>query len=179
MGDNNATFKAWGNAVGDLADRVNLPQRLLRFGITPLTRDNLRLVRPILQFHLNGITSRFYDFVQRFPEGKTILAKHDTVKLRHRQQSHWEMVFDCRFDHDYLTNALGIGHAHYRAKVPPPLYMAGYNFFLGDLLRLVATEYKGSDMAAAAASITRVVNLDMSLALTAFMVDSLLRGETI
>lgn len=167
----------WGQDILGLADKIDLEQRLQRFGITPMRRDNLRLVQPVLNQHLFGIAARFYDYIHRFAEARRILAQHDTDALRRKQGDHWEAVFACRFDRDYLVNALGVGHAHFRAKVPPHLYMAGYNFFMSDLLRLVAVEYKGSDMAAATSSISRVVMLDMSLALNAFMIDSLLYAE--
>ena len=164
----------WGPEVQVLAAKIDLNQRLLRFGITPVTRDNLRHVLPILSQHLVGITSRFYDFMRRFPEAQRVFDRHDTDRLRKRQQEHWYGLLACEFDQAYLLNALGVGHAHYHAKVPPSLYMAGYNFVVTDLLRLVAVEFKGGDIAAASASISRVVMLDMSLALTAFMLDSLI-----
>ncbi len=167
----------WGQEVQALAAKIDLDQRLLRFGITPVTRDNLRQVLPIMSGHITGITSRFYDFMRRFPEARRVLERHDSERLRKRQHDHWLMLFSCSFDQTYLLNALAVGHAHFHAKVPPALYMAGYNFVATDLLRLVATEYKGGEMAAATASITRVVNLDMSLALSAFMLDSLLGLE--
>ncbi|MBP7670316.1 MAG: hypothetical protein KA106_03540 [Ferrovibrio sp.] len=174
-----ADATVWGSEVKLLADRIDLGKRLVRFGITATTRQNLRLVQPILSQHLVGITGRFYDFIHRFPEAQSILMPHDSTRLRQSLHRHWLVVFDCQFDRDYLVEALGVGHAHYRAKVPPTLYMAGYNFFLGDLLRLAALEFKGGDMAAATASISRVINLDMSLALTAFLVDTLRGAETL
>jgi len=86
-------------------------------------------------------------------------------------------VVTARLDNSYLMDSLAIGFAHFRARIPPHLYMAGYNFFMSDLLRLVSTEFRGTEMAAATTAITKVCMLDMSIALNAYMLNIMIHPE--
>lgn len=164
--------------INQLARKIDLPARFLRFGITDLTRQNLVAVQPILHDHLNGLSTRFYEFLHRFPEAERIFEHHSREVLREHLHRHWERVLKANYDHDYVVAALRIGYAHYKAHVPPHLYMAGYNYFLSSFLQVVSNEYRGSDFAAATGSISKVMLFDMSITLTAFMVSVLQGGDT-
>lgn len=159
-----------------LASKIDLPSRFLRFGITDLTRQNLSAVQPILNDHLNGLSARFYEYLRRFPEAERIFRNHDSEVIRHHLQEHWVRVLHGVYDEDYLISALTIGYVHYKAHVSPPMYMAGYNYFLSSFLQVIASEYRGRDFAAATGSVSKVILFDMSITLTAFMV-SALQGE--
>jgi hemoglobin-like flavoprotein len=159
-----------------LAQKIDLPARFLRFGITDLTRQNLIGVQPILHDHLNGLSARFYEFLRRFPETERIFQHHDRDAIREHLHRHWAMVLEGIYDGEYVLSALRIGYAHYRAHVPPHMYMAGYNYFLSSFLQAIATDYRGRDFAAATGSVSKVILFDMSITLTAFMV-SVLQGD--
>lgn len=165
------------NELRLMAERISLEARKLRFEITPLTTDNLKLVYPVFTQHNAGIVHRFYAFIMRFPEAARLLQGKNLDGLKFRQQRHWETVVTARFDGSYLVDSLTIGFAHFRARIPPHLYMAGYNFFIGDLLRLVSTEFRGTEMAAATTAITKVCMLDMSIALNAYMLNIMIHPE--
>jgi len=156
-----------------LARKIDLPARFVRFGITDLTRQNLSAVQPILSDHLNGLSSRFYEYLRRFPEAERIFQHHDSEVIRQHLQRHWVRVLHGHYDDEYVLSALMIGYAHYRAQVSPPMYMAGYNFFLSSFLEEIAREYRGSDLVAATGSVSKVILFDMSITLTAFMVSAL------
>lgn len=156
-----------------LASKIDLPARFVRFGITELTRQNLRSVKPILNEHLNGLSARFYEYIRRFPEADRIFRNHDSEIIRQHLQRHWVRVLDGEYGDDYLRSALMIGYVHYRAHVPPHMYMAGYNYFLSSFLQAIATDYKGNDFAAAAGTVSKVILFDMSISLTSFMVSAL------
>ncbi|WP_341911625.1 protoglobin domain-containing protein [Ferrovibrio terrae] len=156
-----------------LAKKIDLPARFLRFGITDLTRQNLKAVQPILHAHLNGLSTRFYEFLRRFPEAERVFQSHDRDTLREYLHRHWMRVLQGAYDEDYVIAALTIGYVHYKVQVPPHLYMAGYNYFLSSFLQVIATDYRGSDFAAATASVSKVILFDMSITLTAFMVSAL------
>lgn len=160
-----------------LAQKIDLPSRFLRFGITDLTRQNLTSIQPILQAHLNGLSARFYDFLRRFPEAERIFQRHDSEIIRQHLQRHWVRVLQGVYDEEYVISALTIGYAHYKAHVSPHMYMAGYNYFLASFLEVISSDYRGRDFAAATGSISKVILFDMSITLTAFMV-SALQGES-
>lgn len=163
--------------IQQLARKIDLPARFLRFGITDMTRQNLVAVQSILRDHLNGLSTRFYEFLRRFPETERIFQYHDRDALREHLHRHWVRVLQGIYDEEYVVSALRIGYVHYRVHVPPHMYMAGYNYFLSSLLQAVTTDYRGSDFAAATASVSKVILFDMSITLTAFMV-SALQGDT-
>lgn len=156
-----------------LAQKIDLSARCVRFGITDLTRQNLSVALPILIEHLNGLSSRFYEFLRHFPEVDRIFRSHDREMLRERLQRHWVRVLQGAYDEDYLLSSLMTGYAHYRAHVPPHMYMAGYNYFLSSFLQVLASEYYGNEFAAATGTVSKVIMFDMSNSLTAFMVSAL------
>lgn len=156
-----------------LSKRVEISARLARFEIDGTTRNNLAAVMPTLVAGIDRIIVRFYEYLDHFPETRLLLAGHDIGRLRQRQKHHWLRLFSCDFTEDYVHSSLLIGFAHFHARVPPHIYIAAYSFFLTDLLRVVGNTHKGLDLAAATTSISKVVMLDMSIALNAFLLDAL------
>lgn len=160
-----------------LARKINLESRLARFSIGSETVNNIRQLRPVLHRHVNGIAQRFYVYMQRFSEAQRIFAGQNMDRLRTKQITHWRDLFLCEFDENFLMGALAVGFAHYKAKVPPHLYMAGYNFFTGELLRILVDEIRPAEIAAAAISVNKLVSFDMSIGLNSYMMHMLLHPD--
>ena len=147
-----------------------LTRRLSLLGISADTKYNVGEFYPTLAGAIDGIISRFYAHILSFPEGKQALEKMDIQNsLIPRQRAHWLKLFSCKFDDDYYRSAVRIGQVHYEQRVSPYLYLAGYNFFSCELIRLAAQSHRDAvSLSNLLTSISRVVTLDMDLALSAY-----------
>lgn len=162
--------------VTNIAAKINVESRLARFDIDGTTRTNVQVIRPVIFGHLDRIIVHFYEYLERFPETRQILKGHSVAMLRHRQHDHWQHLFACEFDRHYLHSALTIGLAHFRARVPPHVYIAAYSFFLTELLKIIAESHEEFDLAAVTTSVTKLVMFDMSVAMNAFLLNALAPG---
>ncbi len=153
-----------------MRQEVKLKTRLRLLGIDEDTRHNMHLFHPVLVENINTIVERFYDHLLAFPEARKILSDPEKVKnLRRQQKKHWIKMFWCDFDSDYAAAAEAVGRRHYQNRVPPYLYVAGYNFFTCELIKLASAHYGASlELPGILTSATRVVSLDMDLALSAY-----------
>ena len=154
-------------ATSSLGDTLSKRLRLL--GITDITIENIRTFRPTFDRNIDVIIHNFYEHMTSFPDAMAIFLRgHDLSSLKRYQKAHWEKLFGCNFNEDYLNSAIKIGMIHYKHKVPPYLYIAGYNFFHCEIIRFCSIDYKGLDLPNALSSITRIISLDMELALSSY-----------
>ena len=120
--------------------------------------------------NIGAIVRRFYTHMNTYPECRAVFTGHkiDEV-LRPRQERHWLRLFSCRFDDEYVAGALRIGDVHFQQKVAPYLYLAGYNYFHCQLIRLCADHFEYSlAMQGLQTAIARLITLDTELAMTAY-----------
>jgi hypothetical protein len=145
-------------------------RRLSLLGITADTKHNIGEFYPTLAGGIDGIIARFYAHILSFPEGKSALQNKDIKNsLAPRQRTHWLKLFSCSFDDEYYRSAVRIGQVHYDQKISPYLYLAGYNFFNCEMIRLAAQSHRDAvSLSNLLTSISRVVTLDMDLALSAY-----------
>ncbi|MDO8379355.1 protoglobin domain-containing protein [Phenylobacterium sp.] len=155
-----------------LAERVDIDGRLARFQIDGSTQTNLRQFKLLRSGGLDPVISRFYEYVHRFPETQAMLKGHDEDRLRQRQKEHWRRLLSCEFDRSYVHSCLLVGLAHYHARVSPHTYMAAYSFFQAELLRSAMKLHTPAEMEALSISIGKVIMLDMSIALNAYILDA-------
>jgi hypothetical protein len=157
---------------------IDLRHRLELYGITGQTRSNIDKFFPTFIDNIDTIIRNFYQHIRSFPEVQKIIKSAEMERrLRTQQRTHWVNMLECRFDSAYAAGAIEIGRAHHRAGVAPYLYIAGYNYFLCALLHLAALHHLGtSELSGIVTSLTRVVHLDMELALTAYTKELWLHG---
>lgn len=155
-----------------LAKRINLEERLARFEIDDTTRGNLRIFYPVIVTHIDRIVIRFYEYLARFTDAQDILNDYDVDLLREKQRKHWLQLFSGEFDADYVNRSIMIGLSHFQARVPPHIYMASYSFFVSNLLAIPDMHIGGHEFRAVAISINKIIMLDMSIVMNAYMLDS-------
>ncbi len=155
-----------------------LKHRISLLSIDQKIVDVLHRIAPFVETCLSGITEDFYAHMQKFPEGRQMFADPDRVRgLKAHQQGHWTRLFNAQLDLDYLQDAMRIGKAHYRGKVAPHLYIAGYNFFEAALLKRVSTRYQNDpQLPLMVEAISKIVGLDMDLSISVYLRE-LWRGQ--
>lgn len=148
-----------------------LKHRIQLLAINQPLVDALHRISPFVENCLNGIIEDFYAHMQRFPEGRKIFSDpHQVRGLKSHQFNHWKRLFNAELDEAYLREAIRIGKAHYRGRVAPHLYIAGYNFFEAALLKRVSTRYQSDpQLPVMMEAIAKVVGLDMDLAMSVYL----------
>jgi heme-based aerotactic transducer len=149
---------------------LSLQSRLALFEINEGTRHAINLFHPVFHKHLDGIVAQFYLHLYTFPEGRRALTGIDVKgKLAPRQKAHWLNLFTCDLDEHYAKRAAAIGRVHYERRIPPYLYMAGYTFVHSRLIAVACEAHRGAgELPQLLASISRLIALDMDLALSAY-----------
>lgn len=149
---------------------IDLQKRLFMLSITDTTIANLSLFHPHVRDNMDSMVAAFYRFIHQMPATAAIFKDHEVERrLKPAQKAHWTGLLAGQFDAAYRARALKIGMAHYRHKVAPYVYIAGYNFFHCELIRVASMHYEGQELAAVLQSITKVISLDMDLALSAYV----------
>ena len=156
-----------------LSRKIDLDARLARFQIDRTTQANLRQSNLGQSAALDGIVAKFYDYLHRFPENNAILDKTNEEKLKLSQKRHWSRLLNCDLDSQYVHNTLLIGMAHFNAKVPPQSYISSYSFFQAELFRTIIRSYSHMEFEALSISTSKVIMLDMSIALNAYLLDAM------
>jgi hypothetical protein len=153
-----------------MSEKLNFEARLNLLGITDDTKHNVRLFFPTFYEALDGIVDKFYKHLLSFPEAQQLLNAIDIEdRLAPRQKAHWVNLFSCKLDEQFVTNALLVGKVHFQTKVPPYLYLAGYNFFHCQIIKLATNKYdRLTGLPEILSGISRLITLDMDLALSAY-----------
>ncbi len=138
------------------------------------TRTQLAEFLPILEENLPDLLDAFYAHVAKFPDLQENFGDAATVaRLKDAQAAHWRLLFTCQFDDAYRAQIQRIGIAHARIGLDPGAYMAAYRFILGKIseLLLKPAKWRGKDRSEMFRAVTKVLFLDMSLALGAYSAD--------
>lgn len=152
-----------------MSTSMMLAARKRLLGIDESTIYDVRLVRPFLAEQLESIVDELYRHLLSFPECARLLPARETDMLKMKQKAHWLRMLDCRFDDAYASYAVRIGQTHFERKIPPHIYLAAYNYVQCLVVaRLTATLHRKTELAAILSSLSRVITLDIDLALSAY-----------
>lgn len=148
----------------------NIRNRLKLFDIGEDTKHAVSLYRPLLSKRLDGLVSQFHQRLAAHPEARHLFADPAVrAKLTPKQKAHWEKLFSCSFDAAYVHGAIDIGRAHYRLKIAPYVYLAGYHFLHGRMIEIACEKYRGSgELPRLLTAIAALIALDTDLALSAY-----------
>jgi hypothetical protein len=124
---------------------------------------------PTFEAKIDPLIRRFYDHLLSRPDVARILRKVDIPGLIPAQRAHWLKLFRCEFSEEYVSHARAIGQAHYHNQIPVYAYIGSYNYMLTLILEVASQNVRGFDLAPLLADISRLVCLDMELALAAYV----------
>ena len=144
-----------------------------QLALLQIDADTIRRVRSmqrVVDAGLDSIVREFYRHMLTFPEGKALFSSAETVQqLANKQREHWRKLFACTFDETFVKTAQTVGQAHYRHRVAPYLYIAGYTFFHGEIARVLCERYSGHrELPDMLVAMTRIIGLDMDLAISIY-----------
>lgn len=153
-------------ASGDPQDRE---RRLHFMNISSGTSDALREFWPTVQSALPDILKGFYQHTKSEAQLEKLLG-NDIQRLVKAQSSHWERLFNGRFDQEYLHGVRTIGLVHNRIGLEPRWYIGGYNYVLGRITEIAVSRYRWRPlrMTETLIAVNSAVMLDMDIAISVY-----------
>ncbi|HKS16856.1 MAG TPA: protoglobin domain-containing protein [Planctomycetota bacterium] len=140
--------------------------------ITPDDERRLREAHPHLQSHTREIIDRFYDYLFAHEHTRQMLSEPGLVdRLKKLQIRYFDELTSGDYGPAYFENRLRVGEVHNRVGLAPQWYLGAYTKYLhivSDVLsRAFGRDYERFYQTLI--SLTKVINLDMSLSLDAYI----------
>ncbi len=159
--------------IGDfLLTEEEVRARRAYFEIGARDEQIMRGAHPLMSRHAGEVVERFYDFLLAQEPTRSILSAPGlTERLKKIQTRYFTELTSGVYDIRYFENRLRVGLAHQRLGLAPHLYLGAYQKYL-DIVTRVLQEAQGSDARAFLAtleSLTKIIFLDMSLAIDAYI----------
>jgi methyl-accepting chemotaxis protein len=143
--------------------------RLRFLRIDAATGEILREVWPKVAAALPDILEGFYAHVTSEQKLAGMLGTQ-VARLKKVQGSHWERLFNGKFDVDYMKGVRTIGMVHNKIGLEPRWYIGGYAYVLSRLTQVVIRHYRWrpSRLAAVLEAVNSAVMLDMDIAISVY-----------
>jgi signal transduction histidine kinase len=157
--------------------RFNLTDEeiLRRKAYLEITADDERRLReahPHLQKHFEFIIDRFYEYLLSHEHTRVMLSAPGLIdRLKQLQSRYFQELTAGDYGRAYFENRLKVGVAHNRVGLSPEWYLGAYTKYLHLVSEVLRQEF-GRDFDRffqTLVSLTKVINLDMGLALDAYI----------
>lgn len=150
----------------DMQER-DIRLRFLR--IDAKTSAILREVWPKVAKALPDILGGFYQHVTSEQKLAGMLGTQ-VERLKKVQGSHWERLFNGKFDTDYIQGVRTIGMVHNKIGLEPRWYIGGYAYVLSRLTEVVVQHYRWRPkrLVAVLGAVNSAVMLDMDIAISVY-----------
>jgi len=170
-----------------MSKETSLADRLRFLNMDNAAMAKLQGLKPVLMPALPGALDIFYQKIQSETETKAFFSNSAMVtSAKGRQQAHWDMISDAKFDQAYLAAAIKVGEIHAKIGLEPRWYIGGYALLIEPMIAAVLAarwpktgfwskktkQPKSSDVALELASLTKAAFLDMELVISVYL-DSL------
>ncbi len=151
-------------------DEVEFRKRFLE--LSKSDEELLRKIGEVLDEHADEIIDLFYEHLLSFPETKAFLKDEETVrKVKGFQKAYFKRLTKGGYDLEYFRSRLKIDEAHDRVKLPLKLYVGAYNKYHQIVIPKICEGlgYKDCSATLPVAAFSRMIFLDMSLAIDAYI----------
>jgi signal transduction histidine kinase len=139
--------------------------------IQPADEERLRTAHGHLQVHAQAIIDRFYEYLLGHDHTRKMLSEPGLVEhLKVLQARYFEELTAGRYDLAYAENRVKVGLTHHRIGLSPEWYLGAYVKYL-HIATDVLSDAFGRDYERfyeTIVSLTKVIYLDMGLALDAY-----------
>ena len=149
-----------------------LDERLRFLDMTPEARAALQAFASVAQARVPAILAHFYDHLAKFPEtAKLFESPAQMNRAKGAQGTHWQALFEAKFDAAFEGRARRIGKAHERIGLEPRWYIGGYALVLSDLMQAAIAQYRWhpKKLHACLDGIVKALFLDMDLAVSIYI----------
>ena len=135
----------------------------------------LREAHPHLVQHADQMAERFYEYLLSHEHTRRILSSPGLIeRLRKLQSQYFLELTEGRYDLAYFENRLRVGLAHQRIGLSPEWYLGAYKKYLHIVNEVLGSAFREDRQRFLQISeaISKVVFLDMSLAIDAYTLSS-------
>ncbi len=144
--------------------------------------EHLKALTEVFAPHIPDIVHSFYQHLQGFEETASLLTDElITQRLLDVQQRYLERLTEGNYDQQYAAERSQIGHTHNRVGLEPKWYIGTYNLYIHLLIPLICQAYRDEPerMQNAILALTKVLMLDMQLAIEAYIERQQLEAQII
>ncbi|MCU0818476.1 MAG: globin-coupled sensor protein [Beijerinckiaceae bacterium] len=143
--------------------------RLRFLRIDAATGEALREIWPKVAAALPDILEGFYAHVTSEQKLAGMLGTQ-VARLKKVQGSHWERLFNGKFDVEYMKGVRTIGMVHNKIGLEPRWYIGGYAYVLSRLTQVVIRHYRWRPrrLVAVLEAVNSAVMLDMDIAISVY-----------
>lgn len=154
-----------------VVDARDVERRKAYLEIRPEDEGRLRRAHALLRKHATTIIDRFYAYLFAHEHTRRMLEAPGLVeRLKNLQARYFQELTAGTYDVDYCTNRIRVGFAHQRIGLAPEWYLGAYVKYLHIVTDVLSQgfgrDYEGFYQTIV--SITKVIYLDMGLALDAY-----------
>lgn len=135
----------------------------------------LKSLKPVVAARADSLVQAFYSHLLQFEQTREILSDDD---LRRRlllaQRTYLISLFEGDYGPEYYESRFRIGHTHNRIQLLPKWYLGAYALYQSLLHPIIKSHFGRNRKKASAAilALTRVLHLDMQLAMEAYILSS-------
>lgn len=135
----------------------------------------LKALRPFAERHMDDVVEDFYGLLLSHAESRRYFPDAETIRrVKRLQRDYFVQLFDGQCDMNYVENRFRVGAAHERIGMAPHWYIGAYRHYLAILLERISADIKDPvDARLAYQSMLKLVALDMSLAIDAYIAANL------
>lgn len=147
-------------------------RRLSYLGITAEDERRLRDAHPHLQRHAARIIDQFYEYLLSHEHTKAMLSDPGLVgHLKEVQLKYFTELTAGDYGAAYFENRLKVGAAHNRVGLAPEWYLGAYTRYLHIVADVLRDAYRDDPdrFFQTLLSLTKIINLDMGLAIDAYI----------
>jgi signal transduction histidine kinase len=151
---------------------MEIERRKAYLEITAEDERRLREAHPLLLGHTGEIIDRFYEYLLAHEHTRLMLSAPGLIeRLKKLQTAYFQQLTAGDYGQAYFENRLRVGQAHNRVGLSPEWYLGAYTKYLHIVTDVLSRAY-GRDYERffqTLVSLTKVINLDMSLAIDAYI----------
>ncbi len=156
-------------AMATAMDMQERDVRLRFLRINAKTSALLRELWPHVAKAMPDVLDGFYRHVTSEQKLADMMGTQ-VERLKKVQGSHWERLFNGKFDADYINGVRTIGAVHNKIGLEPRWFIGGYAYVLSRLNDVVVSQFRWrpAKMRAALAAVNSALMLDMDIAISVY-----------
>jgi rsbT co-antagonist protein RsbR len=162
-----------GNPVTGMG--VDEDERRLRLAFMEFTEEDearIRELDTLFAQHVDQVADQFYGHLLKF-DGPRAFLRDETLlqRLKQLQKTYFRRLTQGNYDGEYFEDRLRVGLTHERVHLDPLYYIGAFNLYFRMSTALIFKHYQAQPEKAAAAvtSFSKLLFLDMSLAMEAYI----------
>lgn len=150
----------------------SLDEQLRFTGLREVDPEDVADLWAAISPELDGMLTAFYAKLERFSDFNDF-HRMNITRLMRSQKRHWEMLFSFTFSPEYEYSVRRVGEVHDDMGLEPEWYVSGYTHFLNEMILALYKRYgkKPARCRDLTLVLTRLVGLDMGLAMSAYQTD--------